>query len=271
MNMRIPDSDTKIFGIIGKPVSHSLSPFLHNTLFQKYHYNGIYLRFPCDDLKRDLQDLVSLGVTGFSVTSPYKESIIPLLHSLDPLAKRIGAVNTVIRKNDTLIGYNTDWIGAVETLRPFHLRNKKALVLGFGGASRAVIHALTQLEIGSIVVLRRDVMDDRESFFENPLITLDAFTHFDRHDYDIIINGTPVSAPIDLRLLRPRKIAFDLRYGHSDFLFAAEKKDNTVVNGTTMFAGQAVEQFRLWTSVKPSITEALHALSLGLKRKQKNT
>ncbi len=271
MGMRIPDSDTKIFGIIGTPVSHSLSPLLHNTLFRKYHYNGIYLRFPCDDLARDFRDLVSLGITGFSVTSPFKEAVIPLLHSVDPLAKRIGAVNTVIRKNGIFIGYNTDWIGAAETLRPFHLQNKRAVVLGCGGASRAVIHALLQLKIGSVVVLRREMMDDQDRFFKNPLITFDTFAHFDRHDYDIVINGTPVSAPISLSLLRPRKIAFDLRYGPSDFLSAAEKKDNTVVNGTTMFAGQAVEQFRLWTSVKPSITEALHALSLGLKRKQKNT
>ena len=257
---RLTTSQTKMLGIIGNPVSQSLGPLFHNTLFQKYGYDGIYLRLLCDNLKQDFSDLKELGLEGASVTSPYKLEIIPLLDEVDKVAKEIQAVNTIVTRKDKKIGYNTDWIGVRETLKPYigigrapSLR--KALILGYGGASRAVIYALEKLGVKNITILRRKITGDEPSAY-----SFDTLDNFSKHNYDLIINCTPMDNPIDLNNMKTDKIAFDLRYTPSRFLDVAGKKGNKIINGLPMMIHQGLEQFRLWTGKKASIKDVAHLL-----------
>ena len=107
------NGQTKIFGILGRPVAHSLSPAMHNAAFRHLGVNAVYVAFPVTDLRKAVAGLRGLGIGGVSVTIPFKEEIIPLLDELDPRAAEIGAVNTVVNRDGRLTGYNTDWLGAV--------------------------------------------------------------------------------------------------------------------------------------------------------------
>jgi len=139
------DGQTKIFGILGRPVAHSLSPVMHNAAFRHLGVNAVYVAFPVTDLARAVSGLRGLGIGGVSVTIPFKEEIIPLLDELDPQAARIGAVNTVVNRDGRLTGYNTDWLGAVTALTAkISLKGRHVLILGAGGASRAITYGIIQ-------------------------------------------------------------------------------------------------------------------------------
>ena len=135
------DGQTKIFGILGRPVAHSLSPAMHNAAFRHLGINAVYVAFPVTDLAQAVAGLRGLGIGGVSVTIPFKEEIIPLIDELDPQAARIGAVNTVVNRDGRLTGYNTDWLGAVTALTAkISLKGRHVLILGAGGASRAIAY-----------------------------------------------------------------------------------------------------------------------------------
>jgi shikimate dehydrogenase len=250
---RMITHQTKMFGIIGNPVIQSLGPPFHNTLFKKYDYDGVYLRLFCDDLKQDFADLKELGLEGASVTSPYKLEIIPLLDDVDKVAKKIQAVNTIVTRGNEKIGYNTDWVGAYETLKERSIKDKDVLILGYGGASRAVIYALEKLGMKNITILRRKLCGDEPKSYE-----FDTLVNFSKHDYDMVINCTPIDNPVDFKYLKKNKIAFDLRYTPSRFLDAAEKKGNKILNGLPMMIHQGLEQFHLWTGKKAGIKDVAH-------------
>ena len=133
------DGHTKIFGILGRPVAHSLSPVMHNAAFRHLGMNAVYVAFPVTDFRKAVAGLRGLGIGGVSVTIPFKEEIIPLIDALDPRAAEIGAVNTVVNRDGRLTGYNTDWLGAVAALTAkISLTGRHVLILGAGGASRAI-------------------------------------------------------------------------------------------------------------------------------------
>ncbi len=139
------DGQTKIFGILGRPVAHSLSPAMHNAACRHLGINAVYVAFPVTDLAQAVSGLRGLGIGGVSVTIPFKEEIIPLIDELDPQAARIGAVNTVVNRNGRLTGYNTDWLGAVAALTAkISLKGRHVLILGAGGASRAIAFGIIQ-------------------------------------------------------------------------------------------------------------------------------
>jgi len=134
------DAQTLLYGLIGNPVSHSLSPVMHNNAFRHIEYNGAYLAFPITDLSQETIDgMKALGVRGLSVTIPYKVTIMDLLDEIDETALKIGAVNTVVNNNGKLSGSNTDCIGAVKALQEkTHIKGKEVVMIGAGGAARAV-------------------------------------------------------------------------------------------------------------------------------------
>ena len=133
------DGHTKIYGILGHPVTHSLSPAMHNAAFRELNLNAVYVAFPVTDLAQAVAGLRGLDIQGVSVTIPFKEEIKPLIDELDPQAARIGAVNTVVNRDGRLVGYNTDWIGALHALKAkTSLTGEHVLLLGAGGASRAI-------------------------------------------------------------------------------------------------------------------------------------
>jgi len=142
MSSRLISGKTKICGIIGDPVEHTMSPVMHNAAFEKLGLDYLYVPFRVrkEELSKAVAGIRALNIRGFNVTLPHKVAIIPLLDGLDPLAEKIGAVNTVVNNDGDLRGYNTDASGFLQALleRGIEPRGKNAIVLGAGGASRAI-------------------------------------------------------------------------------------------------------------------------------------
>ena len=138
------NSQTKLLGVIGNPINHSKSPLIHNAGLRKKNLNYIYLAFEVNDIKKTIEGMKQLQITGFSVTIPHKVSAIKFVDKIDKLAEKIGAINTICNKNGKLIGYNTDCFGAINALKEkTSLKDKIVYVIGNGGAARAIIAGLS--------------------------------------------------------------------------------------------------------------------------------
>ncbi|WCM42635.1 shikimate dehydrogenase [Flavobacterium sp. CBA20B-1] len=237
----------KTYGLIGKNISYSFSRNYFNNKFNKESIlNTQYINFDIDNLS-ELNLLFKDKYQGFNVTIPYKEAIIPYLDELDIHAEKIGAVNTIKIENEKKIGYNTDWIGfkkSIATLLEVH--HTKALILGTGGASKAVIYALEQLQIETLLVSRSGKTtynDLSEDIIQN---------------HKIIINCTPLgtfpnteTAPkIPYKLLTNNHLAYDLVYNPAETLFLknCKKQGATIKNGWEMLQIQAEEAWKIWNS-----------------------
>ena len=149
------DAQTELYGVIGNPVQHSLSPMIHNGAFKRLGWNAVYLAFEVKNIEEALRGIRGLGVRGVSVTIPFKTEVIPFLDKVEGLAKKIGAVNTIVNRRGKLIGYNTDCDGAVEALdERMDLRGKRVVLLGAGGAARGIGFGLRERGYPLIVVNR---------------------------------------------------------------------------------------------------------------------
>jgi len=246
---------TKIFGILGRPVAHSLSPAMHNAAFRHLGINAVYVAFPVTDLARAVAGVRGLGIGGVSVTIPFKEEIIPRLDELDPQATRIGAVNTVVNRNGRLTGYNTDWLGAVAALTAkISLKGRHVLILGAGGASRAIAFGvfheggkvtLTDIDQTRAAALARDVGAEA--------IPPEALDHCPA---TILVNATPVGMtpdvdgiPINPDLLGRFEVVMDIVYQPlaTRLLKEAENRGAATIDGLQMLIHQATAQFELFT------------------------
>jgi shikimate dehydrogenase len=249
------DGHTKIFGILGRPVTHSLSPAMHNAAFRHLGLNAVYVAFPVTDLVQAVAGLRGLGVGGVSVTIPFKEEIIPLLDELDPQAAQIGAVNTVVNRDGHLTGYNTDWLGAVTALQAkVSLKGQHVLILGAGGASRAIAYGifrqggkvtLTDIDAARAAALARDL--------GAAAIAPDAL---DRCPAGILVNASPVGMapdvdwiPINPDLLDRFETVMDIVYQplQTRLLREAEAHGCATIDGLQMLIHQGAAQFELWT------------------------
>ena len=251
------DAETEVYGILGRPVSHSLSPAMHNAAFQKIGLNAVYVAFPVTDLPQAVAGLKGLGIRGVSVTIPFKEEIIPLLDDLDSQAARMGAVNTVVNRDGRLLGYNTDWLGARAALQQHtHIAGQHFLVLGAGGASRAIVFALKE-EGGKVTVT--DVDHSRalslSKDFGAEAIPLSALTECPAQ---ILINATPVGMapavddlPLPPHLLERFTLVMDIVYRPlaTRLLREAEKRGCRTIDGLQMLIHQATAQFELFTGL----------------------
>jgi shikimate dehydrogenase len=246
---------TKVFGILGRPVTHSLSPAMHNAAFQHLGINAVYVAFPVTDLLQAVAGLRGLAIGGVSVTIPFKEEIIPLLDALDPQAAEIGAVNTVVNRDGRLIGYNTDCLGAVTALQArINLNGQHILILGAGGASRAIAFGI--IRAGGRVTLT-DVDQPRAAALVKDLgaeaIPPDAV---DRCPAAILVNATPVGMtpdidgiPINPELLARFQVVMDIVYQPltTPLLREAQARNCATIDGLQMLIHQATPQFELWT------------------------
>ena len=141
---------TKLFGIVGNPVTHSLSPAMHNSAFHKLGYNGVYIPVQSESITDIVQALRTLGCCGASVTIPFKEVVMECIDEIDPIAEAIGAVNTLVFDDSTgkIAGYNTDWVGSNKALETStELNQSSALVIGAGGAAKAVAFGLVKVKL----------------------------------------------------------------------------------------------------------------------------
>ncbi|NCU17483.1 shikimate dehydrogenase [Pallidibacillus pasinlerensis] len=266
-----------LLGVIGDPVEHSLSPVIHEEFFRITGVQGKYKKFYIKKgmLNEGVKKLLNIGVSGFNVTVPHKEDIIPLLDEIDETARKIGAVNTVKVEKGKLIGYNTDAEGYILSLKQkdptFH--NKKTLIIGAGGAAKAIYYALVNNNVKSIDICNRSLNKAEELIKASNRILGEESRVYSLpevegkiNEFDILIQTTSVgmspntnASPISLENLQGNgKIASDIIYtpNETKFLQEAKEKGALTFNGVNMLLYQAALAFEIWTNKRPPIDTA---------------
>jgi 3-dehydroquinate dehydratase/shikimate dehydrogenase len=263
---------TRVYGVIGDPVGHSLSPLMQNAAFAARRMDAVYLPFLVHDLKDFLAAIVPLGIQGFSVTLPHKERILPHLDGCDPLAKKIGAVNTVVvRGGGKLYGYNTDYVGVLRALeRRMPLRGSRVLIVGAGGAARAVAFALAEAGAAVCVCARRPTRAKALARAVGGEAV--AWNRLRQEFFDAIVNATPVGmhplvgrSPLEARDLNCR-LVFDTIYRPriTKLLRLAARRGIETVSGVEMFVAQGAAQWEIWTGERAPVEAMRRAVVLAL-------
>jgi 3-dehydroquinate dehydratase / shikimate dehydrogenase len=265
---------TRVYGVIGAPVSHSLSPVLHNTGFVARHVDAVYLPFLVHDLRDFLAAVPEFGVRGFSVTHPHKQAILKYLKECDPLATEIGAVNTVVvRRDGSLLGSNTDYLGVLRALeKKLRIKGSRILIFGAGGSARAAALALVRAGAAVAICARREkAAKELARAFGAEVVPRAALrTEF----FDAILNATPVGmhphdsvsplAPSELNC----RLVMDLitRPERTQLLKLAAQNGLKTVPGVEMLLAQGYAQWELWTgkrapeaAIRRAVLAALHA------------
>lgn len=255
------DSNTSVYAVFGDPVSHTLSPSMHNRAFQFTGYNGVYLAFGVKNIKNALVSLRTLGIKGASITIPHKIEAMKYLDEVDSIALKIGAVNTIINNDGFLKGYNSDGLGAVKALsEKTVIKGKNIAVIGAGGAARAVGFCVKK-EGGRITVINRS-MDKGERLAGELSADYRPLNDIGKMNCDILINTTSVGMtphtgemPIEKRYLEKGMVVMDIVYNplKTRLLSEAEKAGCITVDGVSMFVHQGAFQFELWTGIKAPI------------------
>lgn len=239
------------YGLIGKNINYSFSKKYFNDKFLKENItNCSYENYDLQSIKDFKNIIKDDAIKGLNVTIPYKEEIIELVNKIDPIAKKIGAINTIkIHDKDIIEGYNTDYIGFVMSLKNIISNQKKALVLGTGGASKAIIFGLNSIGVKSTIVSR----DKREG-----VISYSGLSKKVIEENTIIINCTPLGTfpevqecpKIPFEFLSSNHICYDLIYNpeKTKFLLESEKMGATIINGKKMLENQANESWKIWNS-----------------------
>jgi len=276
---------TKVCGIIGDPVEHSMSPAMQNAAFQELGLDYVYLPFRVgrDDLEKAIEGVRALGIVGLNVTIPHKVAVIPFLDKLDPLAEEIGAVNTIVNSGGSLAGYNTDATGFLQALieRGIEPEGKKVVVLGAGGASRGICFILAQngarLTLLNRTLERAQELARRvagETGREVKALALNEANVTEAlRTADILVNTTSAGmspradeTPVPAKLLKKDLAVFDIVYNpvQTRLLREAEAAGARTINGVDMLVWQGVEAFSLWTGrdapVEIMKREAMRAL-----------
>lgn len=250
---------TRVFGIIGNPVSHSLSPLMHNAAFSELKEDCVYVAFPVEDISAAVAGIKGLSISGASVTIPHKEAVIPLLDVVDPVAANIGAVNTlhlVEREGArTLCGSNTDWIGANRALQEkTELEGKRIVLFGAGGSARALGFGFQQA--GAEVVLCSRTESRGRALADDLGCSWRPLAEAAELQGDILVNATSVgmapnadSSIVSATALGGYEVVMDIVYAPlaTRLLKEAAEAGCITVNGLEMLLYQGVAQFELWT------------------------
>lgn len=244
----INSSKTKIFGLIGDPIDKSLSPIIHNAVFKEIGWNAIYLKIPTK--KEDLAETISTAkknkYSGLSVTQPLKEDVISYLDEIDPTAEKIGAVNTLSFRDGKIYGTNTDSIGALQAIEEvIHVKNKDVVILGAGGAVRAVAYILCEQK-ANVTILNRSA-ERAKTLAEHFKCKWGLLEDIPNH-YDILINGTPHPMPINKEQIQKNAVVMDLKNQVMlcELLQCAKNQGCIIVPGYHMFLYQAIQQYKVW-------------------------
>ena len=271
----------KWFAVIGDPIAQSKSPNMHNAWFEQHDIDATYipLHVKENDLAQAVQSLRLLGASGWNVTIPHKQTIIPLLDELDEMAKTMGAVNTVVRTPEgKLKGYNTDGTGFVRSLEDIiggSLRDEALLVIGAGGAARGIVHALHATGYNNISIANRTKAKAQAIIDEigtGMALTLEeAEQQLAR--FKIFVQTTPagmstgeIDLPFAMNQFPKQAIAADIVYNPlmTPFLQAAEQKGATIVNGLGMFVHQGAIAYNYWLGDYPNTNAMIARLTKQL-------
>lgn len=273
-------------GLIGYPLGHSLSPWIHENYLKRANLNGSYEKIeikPDEQFDKAIKQLKASDVDGFNITVPYKERIIPYLDELTKEAKAMGAVNTVLKRNGRWIGYNTDGIGYVRSLylsqpKVEKMKTDRVLILGAGGAARGIYHALidegfTQIDIANRTIsTAKKIIKERKPKIRAEAIGLESLK--DITDYDLIIQTTSVGmhpnvnqTVISLNGDLTGKVVSDIVYQPLETLFLREAKKlgASICYGHTMLLYQALHAFEIWTGKTIDDTNMADELSKQLE------
>lgn len=275
---------TQLACLIGHPVSHSFSPYIHHFLAKEYDVN---LKYTCFDVepnkvKEALEGIKALGIIGSNVTIPHKIEVMPYLDEIDKNAEIIGAVNTIKNQKGKLIGFNTDGKGFVHSvLNEGHiLKGKHVMVLGAGGASRAIVVELAAHGVGKITICNNTLekaeglaKQVRENFSNVEVCTMPlSVTTKELEEVQVLINTTPLGmssrkdfSPIEESVIPPSDLVVcDIVYTPHDtkFLKWAMAHELKVVHGIGMLINQAIASFEIWTGVKVDAYEKVYELLL---------
>ncbi|MEG0773265.1 shikimate dehydrogenase [Clostridium sp.] len=245
-------------GLLGKSIKYSISPLIHNEYYEKHNLNLEYRIFDIEknQIEGFICSLEKNNIVGLNVTIPYKEYIITYLDDLDFTAKSIGAVNTIAIKDNKLIGYNTDYYGFLKTLEDinFDIKGSRALILGGGGAAKAVLYALHNSGAATLdlVVRNKETMWEHRDLISN---TWSFQKDFQLEEYDIVINCTPIGGanyiednPIRIISAKKNTLFYDLNYvpERSIFLQRGEELGCRIINGKDMLFNQAYKAIKIW-------------------------
>lgn len=271
----------RLAGVMGWPVSHSRSPRLHGFWLERFGIDGAYLPLPVgpENLEAVIRALPKMGFRGVNLTVPHKEAVIPLLDEVEPLARRIGAVNTIIVAEDgRLIGRNTDAFGFLENLRrgcpAWSSTTGPAVVIGAGGAARAVVAALADAGLGEIRLINRSRgrAEQLAADLGGPISVVDWAGRAEAlAGAALLVNTTTLgmtgqsNLDLDFAALPPTALVNDIVYAplETDLLTRARQRGNPVVDGLGMLLWQAAPGFEAWFGVRPEVTEELRAFVLA--------
>jgi 3-dehydroquinate dehydratase/shikimate dehydrogenase len=267
---------TRVYGVIGDPIGHSLSPLLHNTAFRARKFDAVFVPFLVRNLREFLGAREGFGVSGLAVTIPHKETILRSLDGCDPLAARIGAVNTVVvRGGGRLYGYNTDYVGVLRSLeKRMRLAGSRVLLFGAGGAARAAAFALAQA--GSIVCLCARRPERARALARAVGGQVVARADLAHEFFDAIVNCTPIGmhphggSPLASAELNCR-IVMDMVYRprETELLQLARRKGIEIISGVEMFLAQGFAQYEIWTGERAPESAMRRAVVSALDREEK--
>ncbi len=276
MNKSNISGEARICGVIGDPIKHTMSPVMHNAAFEKLELDYLYIPFRVKkgELGKAIEGMKALNIRGLNVTIPHKVTIITFLDELDPVAEKIGAVNTIVNNNGVLKGYNTDAAGFLQALleKGVEPRGKKVVVLGAGGASRAISFILADRGANLVILNRRLELDWAEELagklskiFKKEVKALELVEKnlvAVLEKADILVNATSVGmspnideTPVASSLLKPGLIVFDLVYNpiKTRLLRDAEQAGAKTIGGLDMLVWQGALAFEQWTSLKAPV------------------
>lgn len=271
------DGYTRLAAVVANPIRHSISPFIHNQAFEATNTNGVYLAWEVEetDLAETVANIRRFQMFGINLSMPYKEQVIPYLDQLSEEARLIGAVNTVVNREGTLIGYNTDGKGFFKSLPSFKISGKRMVLLGAGGAAKAILAQAILDGVSQVSVFVRSTSIEKtrpyleklqnETGFKVDLFALEDVSELQARitDSDLLANATSVgmdgvSLPISTSVLLPEKLLVaDVIYQPFDtpFLKWARNQGNQAINGLGMLLYQAAEAFQLWTGKEMPTTQ----------------
>jgi len=267
--------DTQMYGVVGNAVQHSMSPAVHNASFDLLDINGLYVPLLVPDaevLNEMVPRALKSGFKGFSVTIPHKENVMKLVDELDPIAKQIGAINTVVLQSDGRTkGYNTDWSAAMDAVQDAmkaalnkDFLGKNVLMIGAGGAAKGLAYGCIVRGASHLIVLNRtlsraeQLLADIRPFADTRKCTMEAYDsvdHLVNYNIDVIMNTTSLGmsphvdeTPFPKIMFKKGQVVFDAVYNplRTRMLMEAEEMQCVPVSGLEMFVGQAVQQFLLW-------------------------
>ena len=263
------DGYTRLAAVVANPIKHSISPFIHNSAFEATNTNGVYLAWEVEttDLAETVANIRRYQMYGVNLSMPYKEQVIPYLDELSEEARLIGAVNTVVNRDGTLIGYNTDGKGFFKSLPSFKISGKIMVLLGAGGAAKAILAQAILDGVSQVSVFVRSASIEKTRPYLEKIqnatgFRVDLFALEDVQDLqdsitkaDLLVNATSVgmdgaSQPIPTSIVLPEKLLVaDVIYQpfETPFLKWARNQGNQSINGLGMLLYQAAEAFQLWT------------------------